>query len=156
MRLRGGFRSKHERTIASATVTFWCMTVVPAGAPTISPIRSPTLNTEFHQPSPQARAPRVFHSRAYCSSRRSASAGIAPSEWLIRYVVDSRIGKRSRYSMSSTCAVSLETPDRCARRMRDPVVAAAGGQDDDRARAGLLRRDDAHRLRVEGDDHIRV
>ena len=35
MRLRGGFRSKHERTIASATVTFWCITVVPAGAPMI-------------------------------------------------------------------------------------------------------------------------
>ena len=96
MRLRGGSRSKHESTIASATVTFWCMTVEPGGAPMMPPIRSPVVNTEFHQPSPQARAPRVAHSRANCCSRRSASAGIAPSEWLIRYVVDSRIGKRSR------------------------------------------------------------
>ncbi len=96
MRLRGGFRSKHESTIASATVTFWCITVEPGGAPMIEPIRSPTVNTEFHQPSPHARAPRVLHSRANCASRRSASAGIAPSEWLIRYVVVARIGKRSR------------------------------------------------------------
>ena len=41
-------------------------------------------------------APRVRHSAANCASRVSASAGIAPSEWLIRYVVVARIGKRSR------------------------------------------------------------
>jgi len=82
--LRGGFKSKHERTIASATVTFWCITVDPAGAPMMSPTMSPVVKTESHHPSLHARAPRVFHSLANCCSRRSASAGIAPSEWLIR------------------------------------------------------------------------
>ena len=62
----------------------------------IEPTRSPTSTAVSHHPSPQARAPRVRHSRANRSSRRSASAGIAPSEWLIRYVVEARIGKRSR------------------------------------------------------------
>src|SRR5205823_3577652 len=36
--------------------------------------------------------------------RSSAAAGMAPSEWLIRYVVSARIGNRSRYSSRSpTC-----------------------------------------------------
>jgi hypothetical protein len=30
------------------------------------------------------RMPRVFHVRAYLTTRSSAAAGIAPSEWLIR------------------------------------------------------------------------
>ena len=37
-----------------------------------------------HQPSPQERMPRSRHMRAYSSSRSSAAAGIAASEWLIR------------------------------------------------------------------------
>src|SRR3954465_13367418 len=57
MRLSGGFRSKHESTIASATVTFWCITVVPAGAPMMPPTRSPAADEDPHQPSPPPRAP---------------------------------------------------------------------------------------------------
>src|SRR6266481_295076 len=45
--------------------------------------------------------PRSFHIRAYSSMRSSAAAGIAPSEWLMRYVVSRRIGNRGRYSVSS-------------------------------------------------------
>ena len=60
------------------------------------PIWSPTTIGIVHQPSPQARTPRVFHVRAYSASRSSTAAGIAPSEWLIRYVVSARMGKRSR------------------------------------------------------------
>ena len=45
--------------------------------------------------------PRSFHIRANSSMRSSAAAGIAPSEWLMRYVVSRRIGNRSRYSVSS-------------------------------------------------------
>ena len=77
-------------------VTFWCIETVPGGAPISRAIWSPTVSGSSHQPSPQARMPRVFQSRAYCSTRSSAAAGIAPSEWLIRYVVSARIGKRSR------------------------------------------------------------
>ncbi len=40
-----------------------------------------------------ARPPRPGRTRRAASS---AAAGIAPSEWLIRYVVSARIGKRSR------------------------------------------------------------
>ena len=80
------------------------MTVVPGGAPISLPIWSPTVSGKSHQPSPQARIPRVFQACAYSMTRRSASAGIGPSEWLIRYVVCARIGKRSRYSVSSTAA----------------------------------------------------
>ena len=85
-------------------VTFWCMTVVPGGAPISRPIWSPTVSGSSHQPSLQARMPRVLHDVAYSRTRRSASAGIGPSEWLIRYVVCERIGKRSRYAVSSTSA----------------------------------------------------
>src|SRR6266550_5200132 len=77
------------------------MTVVPGGAPMMRPTWSPTVIGISHQPSPQARMPRSFHIRAYSSMRSSATAGIAPSEWLMRYVVSRRIGNRSRYSVSS-------------------------------------------------------
>jgi hypothetical protein len=93
------FRSlpwKHETTIASATDTFWCMHTVPGGAPTMRPIWLPTVSGIVHHPSPHARMPRSAHVRAYSIIRCSAAAGMAPSEWLIRYVVCSRIGKRSR------------------------------------------------------------
>src|SRR3954465_7991410 len=102
MRPRGPFRSKHERTTASAIVTFWCIETDPGGAPTIRPIWSPTVSGSSHQPSSHARTPRVFQARAYSSSRSSAAAGMAPSEWLIRYVVSARIGNRSRYAVRST------------------------------------------------------
>ena len=101
MRLRSPGRWKHERTTASAIDTFWCMHTVPGGAPTMRPIWSPTVSGVVHQPSPHARMPRSAHVRAYSRTRSSTAAGIAPSEWLIRYVVCSRIGKRSRYASSS-------------------------------------------------------
>ena len=87
---------KQERTIASATVTFWCMTIEPGGAPRIRPSWSPTVTGISHQPSPQPRIPRSRHMRAYSRRLSSAAAGIAASEWLMRYVQVSRIGKRSR------------------------------------------------------------
>ena len=62
------------------------------------PIRSPVVKTEFHQPSPDARAPRVAHSRANCCNRPLGLLRIAPSGSM-RYVVDARIGSDpdSRY-----------------------------------------------------------
>src|SRR6185437_10323076 len=118
------------------------MTVEPGGAPTMPPTRSPTRNAVSHHPSPHARAPRVRHSAANCARRRSASAGIAPSEWLIRYVVDSRIGKRSRYSASST-KPNLQADELRAGALRDPLLAERR-EDDDRAAGHGLARDDAH------------
>ena len=84
MRFRSGVGVKHERTTASAIATFWCITVEPAGAPTIRPIWSPTVIGISHHPSPQARIPRSRQVRAYSPTRASTFAGIAPSEWLIR------------------------------------------------------------------------
>ena len=72
------------------------MTVVPAGAPTILPTWSPTVIGIVHQPSRHERIPRSRHIRAYSASRSSAFAGIAASEWLMRYVVCSRIGNSAR------------------------------------------------------------
>ena len=69
---------------------------MPGGAPMIRAIWSPTMSGFVHQPSPQLRIPRSRHMRAYSAAASSAAAGIAPSEWLIRYVVSARIGKRSR------------------------------------------------------------
>ena len=67
----------------------------------IRPIWSPTVSGISHQPSPQARIPRSFHVRAYSRTRSSAASGIAPSEWLMRYVVCARIGNSSRYEARS-------------------------------------------------------
>ena len=53
----------------------------------IRAIWSPTASGRAHQPSPQLRIPRSRHMRAYSASPSSAAAGIAPSEWLMRYVV---------------------------------------------------------------------
>ena len=52
----------------------------------IRPSWSPTVTDMSHQPSPQERMPRSRHIRAYSSSRSSTAAGMAASEWLIRYV----------------------------------------------------------------------
>ena len=87
---------KHERTTASATATFWCMTVEPAGPPTMRPTWSPTLTGMSHHPSPHERIPRSFHMRAYSTRRSSARRGMAASEWLMRYVVSARIGNSER------------------------------------------------------------
>jgi len=73
-----------DSTTASATATFWCITVEPGAPPMMRPIWSPTVMGIVHQPSPQERIPRSFHIRAYSASRSSAFAGIAASEWLIR------------------------------------------------------------------------
>jgi hypothetical protein len=84
MRFRSPGSRKHESTISSATVTFWCITVEPGGAPTMRPTWSPTVTGSSHQPSPHALIPRSRHMRAYSRRFSSAAAGIAASEWLIR------------------------------------------------------------------------
>jgi hypothetical protein len=48
-------------TTCSAIATFWCMLTEPAGALMSAPIRSPTVTGMSHQPSAQARTPRVAH-----------------------------------------------------------------------------------------------
>src|SRR4051794_38456536 len=106
------------------------------------PTWSPTVRGISHQPSAHARIPRSFQVRAYSAMRSSAAAGIAPSEWLIRYVVCSRIGNRSRYSVNrmprSLGGLAPQGPDpsTCPRPARpeagvrpltgsDPLVQAA-------------------------------
>ena len=75
------------------------------------PSWSPTVTGISHQPSPHARMPRSRHMRVYSSNLSSAAAGMAASEWLIRYVQSRRIGKRSRYaSRSSTRGAYLLMP----------------------------------------------
>src|SRR5438067_12414174 len=100
----GAPQSNAEITTASATVTFWCIDTVPAGAFTIDPIRSPTWPAIPHHESAHARTPRVLHVRAYSNRSSSASAGMAPSEFEIRYVVFSTIGNRDRNRRSGSGA----------------------------------------------------
>ncbi len=76
--------------------TFCCMTVDPAGAPTMRPIWSPTSIGVRHHPSDHARIPRSAHMRANSCRRSGARRGIGPSVWLARYVVCSRIGNSER------------------------------------------------------------
>ncbi len=62
----------------------------------IRPTWSPTVIGIVHQPSRQDLIPRSFHIRAYSASLSSAFRGMAASEWLMRYVVCSRIGNSER------------------------------------------------------------
>ena len=109
--------------------TFWCITVVPGGAPTIRPTWSPTVIGIVHQPSPQARIPRSLHMRAYSASRSSAPPASRASEWLIRYVVCSRIGKAERYSRRSD--IGRKPTERSGTRGLGPdeVVSRRGPSD---------------------------
>jgi hypothetical protein len=74
---------------------------------------------------PPALGPRadaaLLHVRAYSATRASAAAGIAPSEWLIKYVVCSRIGNRSRYDVRSVEA-ALGRSDIAGRRTEESPV----------------------------------
>ena len=87
---------KQERTTASATATFWCMTVEPGGAPMIRPIWSPTVIGIVHQPLAPGADPALAPRARVLGEALLGAAGIAPSEWLIRYVVCSRIGNSER------------------------------------------------------------
>src|SRR5207249_3390633 len=63
---------------ASATVTFWCMTTEPGGAPTMRPIWSPTVIGIVHQPSPQARIPRDDAPDLVADGHRHRPPALAP------------------------------------------------------------------------------
>ena len=63
--------------------TFWCMTVRPFGAPMMPPTRLPQVTGISHQPSSQARIPRVAQISANSSRAARARRGIGPREWLI-------------------------------------------------------------------------
>ena len=69
--------------MAWAMVTFWCMVTLPGGAPTIGATMSPTVTGMSHQPSSQARTPRVAQMCAYSASRSAVPRGIAPREFEI-------------------------------------------------------------------------
>ena len=60
--------------------TFWCMTTEPGGAPMMRPTASPTVTGIAHQPSAQARTPRVAHvSRVLLELRGRAAAASRPA-----------------------------------------------------------------------------
>ena len=70
--------------IACATLAFWCIEIDPGGAPMIGARMSPTVRPISHQPSDQARTPRVIQLSANACTLSTARRGIAPSEWLTR------------------------------------------------------------------------
>ncbi len=60
----GSIGKNDESTTASATATFWCITVVPGAPPMMRPTWSPTVIGIVHQPSPQERMPALLpHAR---------------------------------------------------------------------------------------------
>ena len=63
--LRGPQKSKQDAITAWVSVTFWCSEMSPGAAPTSAPMRSPTRTAMSHQPSSQARTPRVAQASAY-------------------------------------------------------------------------------------------
>ena len=72
------------------------MTVDPDGAQMMRPTRSPTVQGVSHHPSAQEWIPRSAHMRANSARRSAAVRGMAPSEWLTRYVVSAKIGNSVR------------------------------------------------------------
>ena len=66
------------------TVTFWCIEIECFGAPRIGASRSPVSRPISHQPSCQARTPRVSHASRNSRTLSRAPRGIAPREWLTR------------------------------------------------------------------------
>src|SRR4029078_10487131 len=83
-------------------VTFWCMEIVPVCTPRIGASKSPVVRPASHQPSCHARTPRDDHSSANCWRYPAARRGIAPSEWLTRYVQVSTIGNSRRQAMRAS------------------------------------------------------
>jgi hypothetical protein len=104
---RGPDQSNAEITIASAIVTFWCIETESGRAWKIDPIRSPTSRAIPHHESAQARTPRVFQDVAYSTRSASASPGIAPREFEMRYVVLERIGNRERWASSGSFGMGV-------------------------------------------------
>src|SRR5579863_7212408 len=95
--------------------TFWCITTSPGPAPIMVPMRLPTVTGISHQPSSQAQTPREAHVSANSCNALAARRGIAPSEWLMRYVVFPRIGNSARHaSKESVVTVTGEPRARLA------------------------------------------
>src|SRR5688500_3987286 len=128
IRLRRLSNVWHDAMIDIATVTFWCIEIVPVGTPRIGARRSPVVRPISHQPSCQARTPRLDHSSANCWRYVAVRFGIAPSEWLTRYVQESTIGNserhRSRASPGIAKTVSLSTPNH---QLPTPKDVGGGG-----------------------------
>src|SRR6476469_3107131 len=88
--------------MAAATATFWCIETAPVFTPSSGHSRSPVSADISHQPSLQARTPRVPQARSNWASSSWTPRGIAPSELLIRYVVCSRMGNSARSASRSS------------------------------------------------------
>src|SRR5437899_1312331 len=88
--LRRPEKSKQDRTSAWHTETFWCMTTPPGAAPMIRPTWSPTRSGMRHQPSAQARTPRVAPVSAESGTPWRPARGAAPREGGTKYVVRAR------------------------------------------------------------------
>ena len=82
--LRGPEKSSAEASSPWITETFWCITVEPGGAFISAPTWLPTSTGAVHQPSLQARTPRVAHWSAKSRSLSYTARGIAPRLWLTR------------------------------------------------------------------------
>ena len=81
--LRRARQSKHDVTTFWQMETFCCITTSPSPAPIMLPTRLPTVMGIIHQPSSQARIPRVAQVSVNSCMRARVRSGMAPSEWLI-------------------------------------------------------------------------
>ena len=73
--LRRARQSKQEVTIDWQMETFCCMTTSPSPAPMMRPIRSPMVTGIIHQPSSQARMPRVAQVSVNSCMRLAGAVG---------------------------------------------------------------------------------
>src|SRR5687768_7976331 len=99
-------RSKQDRITDWQTDTFWCITTDRAGAPMTRATASPAATGMSHQPSAHARTPRRAQTSEYSARWASTPRGIAPREWLTRYVQRSRIGNSLRQDDRGSVALT--------------------------------------------------
>ena len=91
--LRRPARSKQERMIDWHTETFWCMTTEPGGAPMMRASASPDASPACsHQPSAQARTPRVAQRRGVLREVGARPAGHGAQGMADQVRASARIG----------------------------------------------------------------
>src|SRR5439155_23569659 len=81
----------------------WCIEIVPVATSRIGASRSPVTRPISHHPSCHARTPRDAHVSAYARRLSAVRRGIAPSEWLTRYVQVSTMGNSRRNARRGSC-----------------------------------------------------
>src|SRR5215207_2778070 len=90
--------------------------------------RSPVVRPSSHHPSCHARTPRRLHVSANSCRLAAVRRGMAPSEWLTRYVQSSTVGNCARQEASGSA--DNDAPPQIVAVGILVIVEAAGPHDD--------------------------